>query len=286
MNSTKASQIEILSILNEHGFLPVNNRNHKFWFNSPFRNENKPSFVVDTEKNLWYDFGLGEGGNPITLIARLHNVTNKEAWILLTSKNFPSQCFHPNKPDPIPKNSSLKILKVKSTIDRPALIDYLHRRKIYLPGLKQCDAVNEIYYAMGSKRYFGIGFKNDKGGFEIRNAFWKGSSSPKAITTIKGHPHSLNVFEGFMDYLSALTYYQTSLPSHTSIVLNGTGQTKSLLALLPEYREVHLYLDNDEAGKRVVSQIKKYHPNAVNHSANLYPSYKDFNEFLCKMAQS
>ena len=30
------------------------------WYNSPFRDEQEPSFKVNTERNLWYDFGAGK----------------------------------------------------------------------------------------------------------------------------------------------------------------------------------------------------------------------------------
>ncbi len=48
-----------------------------------------------------------------------------------------------------------------------------------------------------------MGFKNNFGGFELRNKYFKGSSSPKEITLISNNsPDRLNVFEGFMDFLS------------------------------------------------------------------------------------
>ena len=36
-----------------------------------------------------------------------------------------------------------------------------------------------------------------------------------------------------MDYLSALTYYNTSQLEGTSIILNGVGQKKDLMEVIP-----------------------------------------------------
>ncbi len=46
---------------------------------SPFRNERTPSFSVSQEKQFWYDFGLGEGGDVISFLERVENVSFREA---------------------------------------------------------------------------------------------------------------------------------------------------------------------------------------------------------------
>ena len=37
-----------------------------------FRDEQEPSFKVNMERNLWYDFGAGRGGNIIALARELY----------------------------------------------------------------------------------------------------------------------------------------------------------------------------------------------------------------------
>gem|GEM_PF-4687033 len=49
------------------------------WFHSPTRREKTPSFKVDLNKNLWYDFGIGEGGTLIDLVIKLNNYSVPEA---------------------------------------------------------------------------------------------------------------------------------------------------------------------------------------------------------------
>ena len=44
----------------------------------------------------------------------------------------------------------------------------------------------EVRYTIGGKEYFAVGFRNDAGGWELRSDRFKGGSSPKYITTLKG----------------------------------------------------------------------------------------------------
>ncbi len=69
---------------------------------------------------------------------------------------------------------------------------------------------------------------NDALGWVIRNMSFKGCIAPKAVTTIKRGADHLQIFEGFMDFLS----WQILNPPSTcdAIVLNS-------LALLPRIKE-------------------------------------------------
>ena len=143
----------------------------------------------------------------------------------------------------------------------------------------------EATYQVGAKEWnnFAIGFKNDSGGYELRNRIAKLSTSPKDITTIEGKNRSaLNVFEGFMDFLSALTYFKTDRSGCDTIVLNGAGFVKRILDRLPGYHTINLFLDNDKAGLEAAAQIQQIRPDAINRSQNIYPDCKDFNDFLKK----
>jgi hypothetical protein len=55
---------------------------------SPLRGEKTPSFSVTPEKNVWYDFGLGVGGDLINLVERLRGCTFKEAVQLLAGADY------------------------------------------------------------------------------------------------------------------------------------------------------------------------------------------------------
>jgi len=55
------------------------NENGRFICCSPLRGETTASFSVSLEKNLWYDFGAGFGGDLITLIEKLNGYDFKKA---------------------------------------------------------------------------------------------------------------------------------------------------------------------------------------------------------------
>ena len=60
-----AKQIDLVNYLEKLGYEPRKIRNHDYWYLSPLRDENTPSFKVNRNINCWYDFGLGEGGTII-----------------------------------------------------------------------------------------------------------------------------------------------------------------------------------------------------------------------------
>ena len=63
--------LSIRAYLAEQGLHPTKDNPRYGLYLSPLREEHMPSFKVDYERNLWYDFGLGEGGSIIDLVMRL-----------------------------------------------------------------------------------------------------------------------------------------------------------------------------------------------------------------------
>lgn len=61
-NCHQAKQIELVSYLNHLGFQPEKIVGDDYWYLSPFRDEKHASFKVNSRRNVWYDFGTGEGG--------------------------------------------------------------------------------------------------------------------------------------------------------------------------------------------------------------------------------
>ena len=77
MNDLK--NIGIRQFLAWRGILPKYERNGYGMYLSPLREERTPSFKVDYVQNLWYDFGLREGGTLLTLMMRLERCDSREA---------------------------------------------------------------------------------------------------------------------------------------------------------------------------------------------------------------
>ena len=72
MTIQEAKQISIADYLQSLGYSPVKQQGESLWYKSPFRQETEASFKVNTNRNLWFDYGLGKGGNIIALAQELY----------------------------------------------------------------------------------------------------------------------------------------------------------------------------------------------------------------------
>lgn len=72
MNIQEAKSIRLVDFLAGLGHHPVIQRGNSVWYKSPFRMEKEASFKIDLRKELWYDFGLGKGGDIITLAKEIY----------------------------------------------------------------------------------------------------------------------------------------------------------------------------------------------------------------------
>ena len=93
MTIDEAKQISIADYLHSLGHDPVRQQGHNLWYKSPFRDERVPSFKVNTERNLWYDFALGEGGNLIALAGKLYASSDVSYLLKRIAKQAPQ--VHP-----------------------------------------------------------------------------------------------------------------------------------------------------------------------------------------------
>jgi len=72
MTIEEAKNIKLEDYLHSLGYNPVKRQGMNLWYKSPFREETDASFKVNTEINKWFDFGLGKGGNILTLASVLY----------------------------------------------------------------------------------------------------------------------------------------------------------------------------------------------------------------------
>jgi 5S rRNA maturation endonuclease (ribonuclease M5) len=234
---------------------------------------------VDYDKNLWIDYGSNEGGTLIDLVMRIEKCTNGRAMQLLEqylSGKYSFSFQGNNTPDRRKTEPTIHITGV-TPITSQALIDYLHERKINIDIAKQ--HCKEISYSVNAKSYFAIGFPNDFGGYELRSKYFKGCTS-KDITSQRAGLDSCLLFEGFMDYLSFLTMKNLQRSPASVIVLNSLSNLPKVINTLAEYKSVALFLDNDEAGKRAVQNLRSICKEVLDMSTH-YGKHKDLNDYLC-----
>ena len=288
MNIDQIKQIKLQDFLAAMGCKPVKQYGVNLMYLSPLRTEKHASFKVNTEINQWYDFGIGRGGNIIALAELLYNSSDVSYLIHQIERNAPSS-VSVSLPTvkPITPRNSFEHLQVLP-ITHPALIKYLEERCIDVETAR--TVCKELHFDTRGKHYFGIGFPNITGGYEIRNPFFKGCIAPKDISHFYAEePKNVCfVFEGFMDLLSFMTLRRKEndgLKRQDSLVLNSVSNIQKALERLSQYDSVRCFLDNDEAGRNAYLQLSKELGKSVTDASTLYNGYKDLNEYLCAEAK-
>lgn len=271
-----AKQTDMVAYLSSLGCEPVKIKGNSYWYLSPLREEKTASFKVNTSINRWYDFGLAKGGSILDFCMLYSKLPLTEVASLLSGLLLPSAPTHFTDTNHQQKAKVIKVLD-EFELTSTALIGYLHTRLIPVEiAEKYC---REISYQIAEKIYYGIGFQNDSGGWEIRNSYFKGSASPKDITTIQNGCERVSVFEGFFDFLTYLAI-AAHLPFNPTdfIILNSLAFVEKSRSVLEAYADVDLYLDNDPAGKNVSRSLMAL-SKAYRDQSYRYAASKDLNDF-------
>jgi len=270
-----ARNICIVKTLAKLGHFPTRKSEKEAWFLSPLRSETQASFSVSLIKNLWFDFGIGKGGNTIDLIMLIKSWSVRETLEFLKN-DIGSLSFSPPDIEHLTKEPEISILDVQ-IIYLKALIDYLNSRNIsYEIGNKYC---RQVWYRCKGKRFFALGLENHKGGWELRNKYFKTSSSPKTFSFFERESKQLIITEGMFDFLSLATIDEDIVQNSDCIILNSLAFLESIKMLIPKYEKVLLFLDNDPAGKKAADSLLNQFDNVTNCS-DFYSGYIDLNEKL------
>ncbi|MGN7889458.1 toprim domain-containing protein [Dyadobacter sp. 22481] len=285
MTCEQAREIPIVELLKHCHILPQYVRGQDHWYLSPFRDEKTPSFKVNAKLNLYYDHGNGQGGDIIDLGKALFRCETKELLEKLDSGFFSFQPQHFKEAGShirrdvtqVPDQPTIQITGTKDLGNNPAITRYLESRHIDLDiAGSYCQ---EVYYQVGDRNYFAVGFENRSGGYELRSEYFKGSSSPKDITHIESGHKSVCVLEGFTDFLSLLTLRKPEPVRSDFVVLNSVNMAERSLDVLKNYRTVFVYPDHDAAGSRLLEKFEHAGINCVDVSG-IYQNYKDLNQML------
>ena len=286
MNIEEAKKIPITDYLYSLGYSPIKQQGANLWYKSPLREEHEASFKVNTEREQWYDFGAGKGGNIIALAQELYcsdhlpyllnRIAEQAQHVRPVSFSFQQQRSAP----------SFQHLEVRD-LTHPALLRYLQERGINIALAKaQCK---ELHFTHNGKPYFAIGFPNVAGGFEVRNRFFKGCVAPKDISHIRQQGEAREkclVFEGMMDYLSFLTLRKrncSNLPDldrQDYVILNSTANVSKAIDVLHGYGRIHCMLDNDEAGRKAYRELERKFAGRIRDFSDNYKGHKDLNDYL------
>ena len=284
---SRIKRYPIVEYLERKGIKPVRKTPTYAMYRSPLREETHPSFKVDTEKNLWIDYGEGRGGSIIDLCMRMEGCTLSEAIRRLGQNASLDAAYGLSKEKsdigtspvtPWQPSGARKLIEVSDTL--PSHLE------AYLAD-KRCIDLNRarpflkcICYEVRGRRYQAIGFANLSAGYELRDdKTFKGTIAPKDITPIfTDRAEPVCIFEGFMDFLSFLSMKE-EITNHC-LVMNSVSNVARTIRYLNDRHLTHIrtFLDNDEAGRRAVQDFIKagFHVEDMNIH---YKDFKDLNDF-------
>lgn len=286
INYAEIKQLSIVDWLIRLGHQPVRNVRDYALFHAPYREDKHPSMKVSKAKNRWYDFATMESGDIIDLGRKVYATNNDMEVIDHLQHLTPIPLTNYQHPAFTKKGEHMGHFRnvVAQPLQHGALLSYLDSRKVDVDiAKKYC---HEVYFSLGAKRYFALGFENVRGGFEIRNQYFKACIAPKDVSVVSPLPHNKDcyLFEGFIDFLSFLTKWKQAKfvsfsPYFDYVVLNSVSNLHKAVPWLDKYQTVTCCLDNDDAGRRAVDALSELRE-GIHDASGAYEGYKDLNDML------
>ncbi|MBX3255678.1 MAG: toprim domain-containing protein [Chitinophagaceae bacterium] len=289
----EARKIDMVDYLSSLGFPVTKIQGEDHWYFSPFRDERTPSFKINRRSNIWYDHGSGDGGNIIDFGILYHRV-DVRGFLELLTRDYRQNAFsfHPplkrdNNISPVAgeKENSTEskiIITAARQLGNAGLLHYLNKRAI-APDLAS-RFCQEVDFTLYKKQHTAIGFPNGKGGYELRNSYFKGSSSPKTFRFVDNGSQELQVFEGFFDFLSWFSHFKNDQLTSNFLVLNSLSFFQRAKQTMEQHNSIGLWLDRGTAGQACTMQALKSN-SAYTDKSNLYKDFDDLNEWLVHQNQ-
>jgi hypothetical protein len=279
------SQVSIVTLLSKLGYEPVPKHGKEKMYISMLReNDTSPSFSVNEDLGLWYDHGIGRGGNVIDfglaywnlgfqdVVKKINDVYNGSIPRIKRDMAKPKLSGH----------SIYQVEQIKVIGTHPAITEYLKSRGVFKQALAY---LKEVYYAVEDengqqRKYFAAGWKNEHDGWEVRNRYFKGCIGNKGISIISNNPKKIAVFEGFLDFLSWRVENPES--DHSILVLNSLSMLRTAISKAKAYSIIDVFFDRDKQGIDHTKELLRQLPYATDRSK----AYEGFNDYNDKLKQS
>jgi DNA primase len=276
----KLRKIPIINILRKLSIDAVEKKKDQFWFRPQWREERTAS--AKCENNLFYDFGEGYGGNAVDYVMKHFAIDFMQAVKWLRNEEITFSFDPPKKSELInAKKKNTYCIKSVQPLKNQILVDYLKSRKMNIDVCKKY--LFQVFYTVTNKDYFAVGFKNDKGHFEIRNKYAKLALGTKWFSWINKCNSSIIVLESWSDFISLLTLYPKYELSKDFLILNSLSMLSKTDEVLLNYSEIFWALDNDAAGSKATENCLEKWNNELVVSKDvrcLFQGSKDLNEYL------
>lgn len=290
LNTQRAkSEISIVQYLAVNGHHPIGKSGKNFRYKSPFREEKEGSFFVDDAKGLWNDFGE-RGGSIIDLVMQIHHQIQSVEAVLEHLADYAKPQFSKNAAvdfiNTEIENSSLSNIQIRP-LNHFVLLKYLRQNR----GISEAIAKKylKLIFYDNQKRsgLFGVGWENDSGFWEIRSAGkqdFKAVTGTKDLTTIlstTNQGQKIFLFEGMLDFLSALMLKKSETLDGKVIILNSTSMIKKAILVLENqnFETIYTFLDNDKGGREALNKLAEVVPKHKIQAQTFYQDFNDVNEY-------
>ena len=267
-------------------------KNGNYLISSPFREDNKKSFSIffDNTNEIWlsHDLSTGETYNNIDLYMKLNKLdykntikelVNEEKNLFKVSKTTLKDT---NEEKTKKTTNPLENISIRTNFDNNS-IDYLYSRNIK----KFPESICRVEEKIDDKTFYGIGLKNNSGGYSFRNKYIKKNIGQNDLTAIDNKKDTTVICEGMFDYLSL---YQTSENNVNYIILNSVNNLNNYklekVNNLIKDKKIITVLDNDNAGKKCESKIKNLKLFENCKIEKIYFVEKDYSEHFCYIKKS
>jgi hypothetical protein len=265
----EANRISIKAYLQTLNIHPAKEKNYYGMYHSPFREDHNASMKVDYNKNLWIDYGTGEGGTAIDLVMKIENCSFQTAISTLGCMNNQTNVlqygcrtagtydrmaastqrssdvktyvhqydnttdafsFHREKP------LATAVIQGKPAITIQKVTGITHPGLLdYLKERRIAQAIAkancvEVHYTVNNKPYYAIGFENDSQGYELRNRYFKGCTSKDISSKISRRSEYEN--ENFNS--------DSNLQSETCCLFEGFMDYLSFLTIQEKESQRHI----------------------------------------------
>ncbi len=280
-----------------------------YMYYSPFRDESSPSMRVTVKPDgtwIWADFGSSpkeghrvDGGGILDMVKRLSGVhSDKEAWDVLgeIGRTRGIEVIREESRENVRKvkDSGIVVDDVSCDFTRKSLVNYaVNVRRIPQDILSRyCRQVTYHSKSDPSHSYTVIGFPNNAGGFAMRgstrnrklNNIWGISTlGPDGVLRKDASAVSPKcaTFEGFMDFLSYLSWRGVAEPGMDVCILHSASNAVHAKEFLLSHESVRTFFDNDEAGTKATELVRDWCDEKgldFKDGRSAYPDYNDINE--------
>lgn len=274
MNSKQIKEISIREVMESFSLFPERDNSITGFYLTIDREEKDPNLLVNFEQNLAIDFKSANSFNVVSIVQTIKKCTEGEALTYL-------EIVHSNFLKKSPKMLKDQVSNTFKIIDKKDNIHLLNLQ--FIVNLKvniNCNLFSEIWFEDGPKKYYGIAFKNNSGGYEIRNKYMNICLQKKDITTIKNGAKKLLVFIDYPDFLTYKFLFNNEEPEHLDyLILNSHLMIYKIKNEVVNYDEIVLYFDNDLYGDIATERVKSF-SKKVADGRDLYSDLVSINNLI------